>query len=108
LVQRLPWDFNNSFPQPTDEAIDAGVMDEADREPENLRSLHENYSRQCLATLKALDAVMAARRGGIDPGTGQKPRTHASRERFRKYFAEEPDRLEHTFHILIERRSAIG
>lgn len=45
--------------------------------------------------------VMDARRRGIDPGTGNKPRTHASRERLRKYLAEEPARLEHTFDVLI-------
>jgi hypothetical protein len=101
LVQRLPWDFKTSFPQPCDEAIDNGVMDETYRQPENLKSLHENYARQCLATLAALDKVMDARRRGIDPGTGNKPRTHASRERLRKYLAEEPARLEHTFDVLI-------
>lgn len=101
LVQRLPWDFKTSFPQPSDEAIDNGVLDETDREPENLKSLHENYARQCLATLAALDKVMDARRRGIDPGTGNKPRTHASRERLRKYLAEEPARLEHSFEVLI-------
>jgi|SRR5665213_411352 len=102
LVQRLPWDFKTSFPLPSDEAIDNGVLDESDRQPENLKSLHENYARQCLATLAALDKLMDARRRGIDPGTGNKPRTHASRERLRKYLTEEPARLEHTFHILIE------
>jgi len=54
-----------------------------------------------LATLAALDKVMDARRKGIDPGTGNKPRTHASRERLRKYLAEEPARLDHTFDVLI-------
>ncbi|HEY8748407.1 MAG TPA: hypothetical protein VIM11_10555 [Tepidisphaeraceae bacterium] len=63
--------------------------------------LHENYARQCLATLAALDKVMDARRRGIDPGTGNKPCTHASRERLRKYLAEEPARLEHSFEVLI-------
>jgi hypothetical protein len=102
LIQRLPWDFTTTFPQPTDEAIDAGVLDESDRELDNLRSLHENYSRQCLATLKALDTAMDARRKGLDPGTGKPPRTHAARERLRKYLAEEPVRLEHAFQVLIE------
>ena len=102
LVQRLPWDFKTNFPQPTDDAIDNGVLDETDREPENLKSLHENYARQCLATLALLDKVMDARRQGVDPDTGSKPRTHASRERLRKYLAEEPARLEHTFDVLID------
>ncbi len=102
LTLRLKWDFKTTFPQPTDEAIDAGVIDASDTEPENLKSLHENYARECLASLKALDQVMDARRRGVDPGTQQKPRTHASRERLRKYFNEEPDRLKHAFHVLID------
>jgi hypothetical protein len=52
--------------------------------------------------LAARDKVMDARRKGVDPGTGQKPRTHASRERLRKYLAEEPTRLDHTFDVLID------
>jgi hypothetical protein len=102
LVQRLPWDFKTSFPQPTDAAIDKGVLDETDLEPNNLKSLHENYASQCLSVLAARDKVMDARRKGVDPGTGRKPRTHASRERLRKYLAEEPTRLDHTFDVLID------
>ena len=101
LVLVLPWDFKTGFPRPTDEAIDSGILDEGDREPENLKTLHEEYARQCLATLAALDKVLDARRLGVDPRTGGKPRTHAARERLRKYLAEEPARLEHTFDVLI-------
>lgn len=102
LLQVLPWDFKTSFPQPTEEAIDGGVLDETDREPENLKALHEAYAGQCLATLTALDKVLDARRCGVDPGTGSKPRTHASRERLRQYLIEEPARLEHTFDVLMD------
>lgn len=102
LVQRLPWDFRSSFPQPTDEAIDGGVLDESDRLPDNLKALHEAYAAQCLATLAALDKVLDARRRGVDPGTGSKPRTHAARERLRKYLIEEPARLEHRFDVLMD------
>jgi hypothetical protein len=102
LVQRLPWDFKTSFPQPPDDAIDNGVLDETDLEPNNLKSLHENYASQCLSVLAARDKVTDARRKGVDPGTGRKPRTHASRERLRKYLAEEPTRLDHTFDVLID------
>src|SRR5258707_143793 len=70
LVQRLPWDFRTTFPQPTDDAIDNGVLDETDLDPENLKSLHENYASQCLSVLAARDKVMDARRKGVDPGTG--------------------------------------
>lgn len=102
LVQRLRWDFKTSFPHPTEEAIEAGVIDEHDYQPENLRSLHENYTRQCVATLRAIDVVLAARRTGIDPGTGKVPTTHAAKERLRKYLQEEPGRLEHAYQLLIE------
>jgi hypothetical protein len=102
LVQRLPWDFKTTFPEPLEEAIESGVADETDREPANLKSLHENYASQCLSVLAARDKVMDARRKGVDPGTGQKPRTQASRERLRKYLAEEPTRLDHTFDVLID------
>jgi hypothetical protein len=102
LVQRLPWDFKTTFPEPLEEAIESGVVDETDREPANLKSLHENYANQCLSVLAARDKVMDARRKGVDPGSGQKPRTHASRERLRKYFDEEPTRLDHTFDVLID------
>ncbi len=102
LVQLLPWDFKTSFPQPTDAAIDNGVLDETDLEPNNLKSLHENYASQCLSVLAARDKVMNARRKGVDPATGQKPRTHASRVRLMKYFNEEPTRLDHTFDVLTD------
>jgi hypothetical protein len=101
LVQRLPWDFKTSFPQPTDDAIDNGLLDETDRQPENLRSLHENYFAQCLATLKERDAIVEARRKQIDPKTGSRPRSHAGRERLRSYLEKEPGRLEHMLEILI-------
>lgn len=109
LIQRLPWDFRTTFPEPRDDAIEEGKLDETDREPENLKSLHESYAQHCLATLKQLDIVTDARRRGIDPATGKKPRTHASRERLRRYVADEPGRLEHAFTVLIDTyRDAFG
>ena len=101
-IQRLPWDFTTTFPKPTDAAIDAGVLDETDCEPENLKSLHESHAQQCLAMLAALDAVLDARRKGIDPATGKAPRTPAARARLQKYLGEAPGRLEHAFEVLIE------
>ena len=79
LVQRLLWDFKTTFPQPTEQAIDAGVIDESDCQPENLKSLHENYAGQLISTLRAIDAVLDVRRLGIDPGTGKVPKTHVRR-----------------------------
>jgi len=102
LIPSLLWDFKTSFPLPTDEAIDNGVMDESDREPENLKSFHETCPRECLATLATIDKVSEARRTGIDPRTGKKPGTHAARERLRKELAEKPAKLEHSFNVLID------
>ncbi len=101
-MQLLPWDFTTSFPLPLDEAIDNGVMDESDREPESLRSFHETCARECLATLATIDKVNAARRQGIDLRTGKKPRTHEARERLRKELAEKPAKLEHHINVLID------
>lgn len=70
--------------------------------PENLKALHEAYAGQCLATLAVLDKVLDARRRGVDPTIGCKPRTHAACERLRKYLVEEPARLEHTFDVLMD------
>ena len=102
LVQRCHRDSKTTFPQPTEEAIDAGVIDESDCQPDNLKSLHENYTGQLIATLRAIDAV-------LDAPTGHRPRDgqgaerrSASKERLRKYLKEEPERLEHTYRILIE------
>ena len=101
LVQRLPWDFCTTFPQPLPEAIEMGILDESDLEPENLASLHQNYANQLLGTLSALDSVMDARRRGVDPATGTVPKTSAAKERLRKYLSEEPGRLENTFAVLM-------
>jgi hypothetical protein len=70
-VQRLPWDFKTTFPQPTDDVVDAGLVDESDLQPENLKAMHEQYAREMLATLRALDNVTDARRGGRPPEAAQ-------------------------------------
>lgn len=102
MIERLPWDFSTTFPQPTDQAIDAGIIDELDFEPANLRALHDNYARECLANLQQFDTVLDARRCGVDPETGKGPKSHRARERLRKLFTEEPERLERAFHIQME------
>jgi hypothetical protein len=100
-IQRLPWDFRESFPQPTEEAIEAGVISEDDCNPDNVRYLHEEHARQALSALRALDIVFDARRRGVDPGTGKPPRTHAAQARLRKYLDEEPNRLEQSFTTML-------
>lgn len=102
LVERLPWDFATSFPQPTDAAIDAGVLDASDLVPENLAALHQDFARQCLAALTRLAAVHDARRRGVDPATGRPPPSRAGKERLRRFLGEEPGRLERGYRILVE------
>jgi hypothetical protein len=97
LLQVLPWDFRTSFPEPLDEAIEAGKLHEDDVLFENLKALHDEHARHALALLSDLDAVMDARRAGVDPRTGVKPRTSKQKEALQKLFGEEPKRLEHAF-----------
>jgi hypothetical protein len=102
LVQRLRWDFTNTFPEPTEEALDAGVISDDDCTPERIKSIHDEHAREALGVLRDLDIVMDARRRGIDSKTGKPPRTHASRENLKRYHQDEPKRLEQYFHILME------
>lgn len=105
----LPWDFQTTFPQPTDEAIDAGVIDPSDTTPQGLQSLHEEYGRVALAMLAERDRLTDVRRHGIDPATGKAPRTDAARSRLAKALAETPERQENAFDVLmLTYRDAFG
>ena len=101
-VLRLPWDFKTTFPIPTDEAVDAGRILDEDTTPESVRSIHDEHAREALATLRALDAVLDARRRGIDPATGAPPRTAAGKERLTRRLHNESERLEHSFTVLMD------
>lgn len=102
LVERLRWDFDTCFPQPIDEAIDAGVLDASDRQPDNLRGLHEDFSRQCLAALDRLAVVHDARRRGVDPDSGQTLKSAAARKQLRRLLADELERAQRGYRILVE------
>jgi hypothetical protein len=102
LVQVLPWDFRSSFPEPLEEAITTGKLHEEDAEPENVKSLHDEHARHALVILSDLDAVLDARRRGVDPSTDKAPRTEKQRERLEVLFREEPGRLEHAFSVLMD------
>ncbi|HEY4311661.1 MAG TPA: hypothetical protein VGN12_19600 [Pirellulales bacterium] len=101
LVQRLPWDFRSTFPAPTEQALAAGVVRKEDAHPDNVRAIHEEHARESLSVLHDLDAVCDARRQRVDPATGKPPRTHAARERLRRFFETEPARLERSFASLM-------
>jgi hypothetical protein len=102
LTQMLPWDFRTTFPEPLEEAVEAGKLHESDIEFENLRALHEEHARHALALLSDLDAVTDARRLGIDPATGAPPRNQKQKERLERLYTEEPKRLEHAFEVLVD------
>ena len=91
---RLKWDFATTFPQPTPGALEAGVISDDDAEPQNVRALHGEHARELLAVLHDIDALADARRRGVDPATGNAPRTEATRMRLAKLFETEPGRLE--------------
>jgi hypothetical protein len=102
LVQRLPWDFQNSFPQPTPEAVEARIISDEDLSAENIRAIHDEHARELLIVLHDLDAVRDARRRGVDPATGKAPRTSAARERLHGLFEKEPQRLEQCWQSLMD------
>jgi hypothetical protein len=109
LVQHLPWDFQNSYPQPIDEAIDTGIVSDEDLTPENIRAMHDEHARQLLAALRDLDAVLDARRLGVHPGNRKKPMLAGAKEQLRKFFETEPQRLERWFQTLMDTyESAFG
>jgi hypothetical protein len=100
LVQHLPWDFETTFPSPTDGAIENGLIE--DDEVDTVRWLHLEHAKEALAVLHERDAVLDARRCGVDPATGKPPRTPTTRERLRKFFETEPARLEQRYQTLMD------
>jgi hypothetical protein len=94
LWLRPRWDFQSSFPHPTDEALAAGILQEEDMAPDNLRALHDEHARELLGVLHDLDAVQEARRLGVDPATGRRPATPVALERLQKLYVSESRRLE--------------
>lgn len=97
LVERLPWDFTTTFPQPTEEALETGEFLDEDNHPENIKAIHDEHARELLIILHDRDAVLDAKRRGVDPATDKPPRTHASRERSRRLYESEPARLDLAF-----------
>lgn len=100
LVQHLRWDFTGTFPAPTEAAIDAGILDDDDLSPQNIRAIHEEQQRVMLGILRDLDAVQDARRRGIDPATGKPPRLPTSRQQLQQRLESAQQRLERSFQTL--------
>jgi len=89
------------FPPALQEAIDNGVLSEEDAGPENVKAIHDEHAREGLAVLHDLDAVLDARRRGVDPRNNKKPMLHEAKERLDKFFAKEPARLEQWWETLM-------
>ena len=102
LVQRLKWDFKTSFPQPTDQAVDEGVIDAADLTPDAIRSIHEEHARQALGALHDLDVVMDAKRRGVDPRNNRKPMLAETKQRLQTFLETEPARLDRWYQTLMD------
>ncbi|MGA3065263.1 MAG: hypothetical protein ABSF29_00295 [Tepidisphaeraceae bacterium] len=101
LTLKLKWDFRTSFPEPTEEAIEAGTISAEDMHTEGIRSIHEEHVREMLATLHDLDTVLEARSRGVDPRNNKAPMLAPAKERLQKFFQTEPARLERWFENLL-------
>ena len=101
-VVRLRWDFCTSFPAPTEQAIDAGIISEDDIHPENVRAIHEEHAREALAVLHELDVVLDACRRGVDSRNNKAPMLTQAKERLQKFFETEPARLERWWETLMD------
>jgi len=98
----LRWDFEQTFPRPLEQAIEAGLLHEEDADPEALRSLHAAHAREVMALLSRIDVVADARRRELDPETGRAPRTEKAKDALRRRLAREPEYLRHTLDVLID------
>lgn len=101
LTLKLKWDFRTSFPEPTEQAIEAGTVSAEDMHPDGVRSIHEEHAREMLATLNDLDVVLDAKRRGVDPRNNKAPMLAEAKERLQKFFETEPARLERWFENLL-------
>jgi hypothetical protein len=102
FMQVLPWDFRSSFPPVPDAAIEAGKIYEDDAKPDNIKALHEEHAQHGVVILATLDALLDAKRRGVDPCTGKAPKTPKQKEALETLFLEEPARLERSFNMLMD------
>ena len=101
LLQRLPWDFQNSFPSHLPHMKELGFISDEEETPEHLRKVHEMHAHELLRLLHDLDVVLDARRRGIDPDTNQKPGTPKEKQALARRFELEPPLREKQFLTLI-------
>jgi hypothetical protein len=78
-VEAVAWDFVERYPDPLDEAINAGVFGDLDIDGEAVVAIHEEVGREVLAMLAAFDEMVKLMRHGLDPKTGKLPKTEERR-----------------------------
>src|SRR5438105_708449 len=86
----LPWDFATTFPEPLPQALEAGKLGEEDLSHEQITSIHEEHAREYECHLAHLDEIEEAKRTGVNPKTGTRPRTEKTREQLRRYLETAP------------------
>jgi hypothetical protein len=102
IVERLRWDFKESFPPPLPEALNAGILSDENNQPEKIRAIHDEQARQLLATLRDLNFIGDARRRLFDPRTGEVASAPEEQERLRNRLFSEAQRLELWWQTLID------
>ena len=100
-MQVLLWDFKATFPEPKQEAVDAGIISDDDLTPERIRKMHDEHERELSAALREMDALADARRRGVDPATGQRPTNSAGELRLSRLLEKESCRLDRWWENLL-------
>lgn len=91
------WDFQTTFPKPTQAAIRAGFIGYCDIGENEIRAIQEEYANECLATLEFLDELETAKVTGIDPRDGSRPDTEKACQRPKIYLEWATAATAHTF-----------
>ena len=82
------WDFETRFPAPLPQAVAAGVVAAEDAAGENLAALTRAHLDDCRLALAEKRRQLDAAAKGVDPDTGRKPRTAATRHKLMDRTAE--------------------
>ncbi len=97
----LPWDFRTTFPQPTEQAVEAGRVQPEDITVEGIGAIHDEHAREMMVVLMELDHVRDSQYRGVHPWNGKTPTKEKDIERLRQFFEAEPARLRRWFDNLM-------
>ena len=81
------WDFETTFPEPLPDAF-IPIEDPAEMGEEAIAAVHDEHARHCLAILSDIRTVNDSIRTGVDPRTGQYPKTDKQRLRLREHLGQ--------------------